>query len=348
MDLQTETFDLATRHQFRIARPRREPLQNIFLSLTHEGVTGLGEASPAEFYGESARGVLDRIAAASKWLQSLKLRSQGDIQRAWKDGWEYVAPSRAAQCAIDLALWDWLAQREGVSVTELALGTKPTSVTTFGTIGLSAMDELPVKFAELEGFQAIKIKSDHTADVGLVEQIRGRFAGTLAVDANGAWGKTDLSELCRRLAALRVKFVEQPFPHDLSRALDELHLVLPIFADESCVIEEDVGALPPSYVGFNIKLVKCGGLTPALRMARHGRERGRQTMVGCMLESSVLIAAGCVVAQKTDFADLDGAWLLAHDPAVGWTMDHGDLRPPTTAGLGVSRRASVELAEATA
>ncbi|MEO8351752.1 MAG: dipeptide epimerase [Chthoniobacteraceae bacterium] len=348
MDLQTETFDLETRHPFRIARSRRAPLRNVFLSLTDDGATGLGEASPAEYYGESAAGVVNRIAVARTWLQSVKLRSKADIHRAWNACWEYVAPSRAAQCAIDLALWDWLAQREGVSVTELALGKKPAAVTTFGTIGLSSIDELPIRISELESFDAIKIKSDQNADLDLIEQIRAGFAGTLAVDANGAWEHADLSELCRRLAALRVTFIEQPFPPGQDSALDELHLVLPVFADESCVTEEDVDTLPPGYAGFNIKLVKCGGLTPALRMARRGRERGRQTLVGCMLESSVLIAAGCVVAQKTDFADLDGAWLLAHDPAHGWMMDRGRLQPPSTAGLGVSRPVPAELAEASA
>jgi L-alanine-DL-glutamate epimerase-like enolase superfamily enzyme len=106
-------------------------------------------------------------------------------------------------------------------------------------------------------------------------------------------------------------------------------------ADESCVTAEDVERVSGHFAGFNIKLVKCGGLTPALRMARRGRELGLRTMVGCMLESSLLIAAGAVAAQITDYADLDGAWLLADDPAEGWVFERGMLYPGEGTGFGV-------------
>ena len=112
-------------------------------------------------------------------------------------------------------------------------------------------------------------------------------------------------------------------------------LPVPVMADESCVTVEDVERVPGHFAGFNIKLVKCGGLTPALRMARRGRELGLRTMVGCMLESGLLIAAGAVVAQITDYADLDGAWLLTDDPVKGWLFDRGALLPAEGPGLGV-------------
>ena len=111
---------------------------------------------------------------------------------------------------------------------------------------------------------------------------------------------------------------------------------VPVVADESCVEEPDVSQMPGRFSGFNIKLVKCGGLTPALRMLRQGRELGLKVMVGCMLETSVLIAAGAVIGQKTDFADLDGSWLLRDDPFVGLKFERGILTPSSEPGLGVS------------
>ncbi len=105
-------------------------------------------------------------------------------------------------------------------------------------------------------------------------------------------------------------------------------------ADESCVTEDDVPGVSEQYDGFNIKLVKCGGITPARRMVKAGRALGKKIMVGCMLESSALIAAGAVIAQKTDFADLDGAWLIGDDPFSGWQFDQGTLLPPASNGLG--------------
>jgi L-alanine-DL-glutamate epimerase-like enolase superfamily enzyme len=106
-------------------------------------------------------------------------------------------------------------------------------------------------------------------------------------------------------------------------------------ADESVVQEHDLAQIPPEFGGFNVKLVKCGGLTPAFRMLTEGRNRGLRTMVGCMLESNALIAAGATAAQIADYADLDGAWLLADSPFSGWEMQKGTLVPPNCAGLGI-------------
>jgi len=147
----------------------------------------------------------------------------------------------------------------------------------------------------------------------------------------------ELPLVSRKLAALGVLFLEQPLSPASGEEMPGLLALsaLPILADESCVTQEDVEAMPGRFSGFNIKLVKCGGLTPALAMARRGRALGLRTMVGCMLESSLLIAAGVVVAQLTDFADLDGAWLLRDDPFEGLPLRQGVLAPGTGPGFGV-------------
>jgi L-alanine-DL-glutamate epimerase-like enolase superfamily enzyme len=186
----------------------------------------------------------------------------------------------------------------------------------------------------------IKIKSDESADLAPVRCARERIAdATIAVDANCAWAAHDLSRLSKELASLDIAFLEQPLPPGNESDLPKTR-PLPIVADESCVTEDDVDRVAHAFDGFNIKLVKCGGLTPALAMARRGRVLGRTTMVGCMLESSVLIAAGAVVAQQTDYADLDGAWLIANDPFDGWVFRNGTLHPPSLPGLGVAPRSS--------
>ena len=110
---------------------------------------------------------------------------------------------------------------------------------------------------------------------------------------------------------------------------------LPIFADESCAGPEDVARLPGRFSGFNIKLVKCGGITPGLAMLREGKRLGLKIMVGCMLESSLLISAGAVVAQDAEYADLDGSWLLRDDPFEGLSLEQGRIRPNFLPGLGV-------------
>ena len=136
-----------------------------------------------------------------------------------------------------------------------------------------------------------------------------------------------MSALAHRLTSLGVTFIEQPFaPHDDARMPSLLaSSPLPVIADESCVVTEDVERMPGRFTGFNIKLTKCGGLTPALTMLLRAKELGLLTMVGCMLESSVLIHAGAVVAQQSDFADLDGAWLIRDDPFHGVRYENGVL-----------------------
>lgn len=337
MEIFVTPVDLELRHAFRIARARTTPWRNVLVRVVAEGVHGIGEASPNAYYNESAEDISAKLFSVREWLAQLEIRNVADVERAWLDSWKWLAPSRAAQCALDLALWDWLAKFDGVSVGELALGSAPGAVTTFCTIGLSTPQELPAKLAELDGFPRIKVKSDAAADLATIRTICASRRVLVAVDANGAWHAADLPALGQSLAELGVAFLEQPLSPGTDTKLPPPPHPLPIFADESCVSESDIERLPGRFDGFNIKLVKCGGLTPALRMARRGRELGLRTMVGCMIETSALIAAGAVVAQLTDFADLDGAWLLARDPVAGWRFERGLLSPPENIpGLGIA------------
>lgn len=324
-------------------------MENVFVKLTADGVVGYGEASPNAFYGESASDVLARITAAAPFIEALEITSVADISLAWHALWPKLAPSRAALCAVDLALWDWLAKREGKTVAELALGAKPLPVRSFVTIGVSSPAELEEKIRDVSAFPLIKLKSDARADLQPIIAARKLLSelgshATLVVDANCAWEQADLPALSKVLGDLGVAFIEQPLPPGQNARMRELLASshLPIMADESCVTPEDVPTMPGYFSGFNIKLVKCGGLTPALAMLRLGRTLRLRLMVGCMLESSLLIAAGAVIAQKTDDADLDGAWLLADDVFASKeaAQAHGRIRegiltPSEAPGFGV-------------
>ena len=312
-------------------------MRNVFVEVSALGFTGRGEASPNAYFDETAGNVVDVLCAASSFVEGLEIESVADIERVWLEAWPWLAPSRAAQCALDLALWDWLARRKGLSVAELALGRPPHLVETFCTVGLSGESELALKAAELRGFPLIKMKSDSLADLAPVALMRKRTGAALSVDANASWERVDMAAISRKLAQLGVLFIEQPLSPAHDERMPELLAasVLPILADESCVTAEDVERMPGRFSGFNIKLVKCGGLTPALAMARQGRALGLRTMVGCMLESSLLIAAGVVAAQETDYADLDGAWLLRDDPFTGLPLRQGVLTPGAGPGFGV-------------
>ena len=337
MKLNAVAKNLHPRNVFRISRAARAEVRNVFVQISAGGVTGRGEASPNAYYDETAGNVVDLLEAAAPFVAGLEIKSVADIERAWLEAWPWLAPSRAAQCALDLALWDWLARRNQLSVAALALGRSPRPVQTFCTVGISNASELELKAEELRGFPLIKMKSDSMADIAPLGFIRNRTGAALAVDANGAWEKIDLGTVSRELVRMGVVFIEQPLSPARDERMPELLAasVLPILADESCVTAEDVERMPGLFSGFNIKLVKCGGITPALAMARKGRALGLRTMAGCMLESSLLIAAGAVVAQETDYADLDGAWLLQDDPFAGLPLSRGVLTPGSGPGFGV-------------
>ena len=331
-------LEMHPRRPFRISRGGRSEVRNVFVRLERDGIPGYGEASPINYYEETWERVMAKIEGARDYLATLDLRSVADIEGAWIDLWPRLAPSRAAQCALDLALWDWLGRRRGVSVCELAWNAKARPVTTFCTIGLSDQEELIAKVAEARDFPRIKIKASRDASLDAVRYARAQTKALLAVDANCAWETADLPALSEELARLGVAFIEQPVPPARDAELSKAGARLPLIADESCVTEEDVDRAAGRYAGCNIKLVKCGGITPALRMARRCRALGLQSMVGCMLESSALISAGAVVAQGADYADLDGAWLLSDDPFEGWAFERGILQPPSAPGLGLTPR----------
>jgi L-alanine-DL-glutamate epimerase-like enolase superfamily enzyme len=326
---------LHPRNVFRISRAARRETINVFLRIEREGIAGDGEASANAYYGENAVDVAVKLEAVAGFLDGRTVDSPADIAGIWEEAWPLLAPSRAAQCALDLALWDWLGKRKAITVTELALGERARPLVSFATIGLSGPDELDRKLREVTGFPRVKIKTDQKGDVVPVARVRALMPeACIAVDANCAWGAVDFAKMAPALAGLGIHFIEQPFPPARDAEMAGLAAGVPVMADESCVVIEDIERVPGRFAGFNIKLVKCGGLTPALRMARRGRELGLLTMVGCMLESSLLIAAGAVAAQLTDYADLDGAWLLADDPVQGWSFDRGTLNPPVLPGLG--------------
>ena len=338
MNLTCVHRELHPRRPFRISRGRRVEVRNVFVRVERDGVSGYGEASPINYYDETWESVMERLEHARHFLTTLQLKFVTDIECAWDEVWPLLAPSRAAQCALDMALWDWLGRRLGVSVSELAWGEKPRPVVTFCTIGLSERDELIEKVKEMHGFPRIKIKSSSDACLNTVRYVRLQGDALLAVDANCAWEGVDLLSISGKLAELRVAFIEQPLPSSHEMGLSKSSAHLPLMADESCVTEGDVDRAAERYSACNIKLVKCGGITPARRMAQRCRALGLKSMVGCMLESSALIAAGASVAQGADFADLDGAWLLRDEPFVGWRFDHGVLHPPREAGLGITPR----------
>ena len=189
-------------------------------------------------------------------------------------------------------------------------------------------------------FPALKIKCGGPSDLATLEAVRAVYDGPLRVDANTGWQPDDALLLLPELERLGVELIEQPFP---ARRLDQMRWLqersaLPIVADESAVTIEDLDGLVGVVAGVNVKLAKCGGVGPAKLMLSRARELGFRTFLGCMEETSVVIAASAAVASLADWVDLDGNLLIAADPFGGLELgDDCRWRLADAPGLGVAR-----------
>ncbi len=331
---------LFPKHVFRTSRASRPRVDNNYLVLEQDGRLGYGEASPNSFFKEDPSDVQVTLAGLSDYFHKQTLRTFGDIARIWEEVWHLAAPSRACQCAVDIALWDLWAKLQGQTAAEIAFGRVAREIPTSATLGICPPEEWEDRIREIADFPSVKVKLDARADLEILKAIRKRSDAVIRVDANCAWSALSDSEigpLSERLAALGVEFIEQPLPPSEDGRMESLlrRSCLPILADESCAGLGDIARLQGRFSGFNIKLVKCGGITPALAMLRKGQELGLKTMVGCMLESSLLISAGVIVAQEADYADLDGSWLLQEDPFEGLAYVNGRIRTVWAPGLGI-------------
>jgi L-Ala-D/L-Glu epimerase len=341
MHLSWELVELRTRHPFNIAREEK-PMdrQGVWVRVRDgEGGEGWGEAAPQAFYGETP----ETVAAVLPLLgRTMEEAAEGDpfaLERIEGALAHALAHNGSARAAVSAALHDLVGKRLGVPVWKL-WGLDPAAAPRSSfTIGIDTLEVMRQKVREAASYPVLKIKVGTPRDFEVLEMIREEAPGkTIRVDANTAWTAKQAIAAIPRLAELGVEFVEQPLPaHDLE-GLKRVREAspLPIVADESVETAEDVAKLAGVVDGVNIKLAKCGSLREAVRIAHAARAHGMSVMLGCMLETTLGIAAAVQVAPLVDYADLDGAALLANDPFTGPGLEEdGTLRFNQEPGLGV-------------
>ena len=356
MQLTWQRLLLHTRDQFRIARPGASVsgrnVERIIVRIEHDGVTGLGEAAPTPYYNQSLDSVEDTLEQAAKMLagaardpKAAELQHLEFIESIIDDLLARFDNQRAAVAAVDQALHDWLGRRQGIPVWQL-LGLDPSQTPpTSMTIGLDTPNVVERKVRQAAEFDILKIKVGTPDDVQTLTAVR-RAAGRkrIRVDANGGWPADEAAQRIAKLLPFDLELIEQPIPAEsgdrkgvnlrqLRESLPDPHP--PIIADEDCVRPADLTQLAGAVDGVNIKLAKCGGMVEARRMIHRARELGLAVMIGCMVETSVGIAAAAHLASLADYTDLDGHLLLADDPFAGLELESGVVRPGATPGLGV-------------
>ena len=332
MKLSYGVYDLPLKHTFTIAHQSRDIQDTLIVRLEENGLYGLGESTTNPFYGMT----VEKMSACLEEFRPIVEKGKWNSpEELWELGREVFKDNPFAQCALDMASWDWFTKKQGKKLYEyLQLNPAQIPLTNF-TIGIDSIDKMVTKMKEVEWpIYKIKLGTDH--DLDIVRELRQHSDAVFRIDANCAWTAEQAIRYSGELARLGVEFMEQPLAKDDLEGMKEVykHSKLPVMADESCIIESDVKKCHRLFHAINVKLVKAGGITPGLRMIHEAKSLGMKTMVGCMTESSVGITAIAHIAPLLDYVDMDGAMLLAHDPAKGVRITPEQVTFPEGPGIG--------------
>lgn len=339
-----ERVELPLANPFTIARGTQETAENVIVRITDgEGVVGVGGAAPSSHYGETAATVEavlpDLLAVVEDVGDPHRLEH---IERGMRD---VVERNPAARCAVSIALHDLVAKRLDVPLYRYWGFDPADTLDTSFTIGIDTTERMREKTREAveAGYSTLKVKVGTGRDAEVLEAIRDAAPdATIRVDANEAWTPREAIREIERLAEYDLEFVEQPIPAENPEGLAFVRdrSPLPIAADESCITLDDVPRIAGRADIANIKLMKCGGLREATRMAHAARAHGLEVMLGCMIESDASIAAAAHLVPLLDYVDIDGSLLLAEDPYDGIAMPNGrvDLEGFDGAGTGAHRQ----------
>lgn len=333
-------MELKKLYPLTISRGTQASSENLFVFVSDGKFTGVGELSPAT--GSNWTADRGESQLTQFWNPS-KPQSPHVIWQQMRD--EGIDPP--AMAALDIALWDLLAKQAGMPLYRL-LGLPKDQVETSVTIGLNPPELTRERVPDIlkrTGAKCLKIKlgSPEGADFDKMHfetaaEAAKPFSPKLRVDANGGWNVPTAKMMMRWLADRGVDYVEQPLVEGAEDDLYELFegRPLPIFVDESCRFSSDVATVRGCVDGVNLKLMKCGGITEALRIVATARAHGLKTMIGCMSESSVAIAAGAALGALFDHIDLDSHLNLSPDPATGAPIVDGRIVPTDAPGHGSS------------
>ncbi|WP_340098034.1 dipeptide epimerase [Salinibaculum salinum] len=340
-----ERLSLPLRDDFGTAYGTRETAENVLVRIADEsGAVGVGAASPAAYYDESVESALAVLPELLVVVEDVgDPHAQQRIERRLR---EHAPDQAAARAAVSIAVHDLAASQQSEPLYR-RWGLDPDVVPTSSyTVGIDTPERMGEKAARAvdEGYSVLKVKvgtdsaerrSANSRAAEPRDDDRARVAAVrdaapdaqLRVDANGAWGPADAIAATRWLAEQSVEFVEQPVPAD---DIDGLRAVsengaLPVAADESCLTASDVPRVADAADIVVVKVSKCGGLRGAVQQIATASAHGLETMVGCMVTSDAAIAGACHLAPLCDYADLDGALLLAEDPYDGVPMPGGDI-----------------------
>ena len=316
-------YKLQLKHPFTISRGTRTEIPSLIVELQENGFSGFGEATANPYYNTTVEQFEKELIEKKKIIEISSTKTPEEY-------WDYLFPhfknNMFLLCALDEAYTDLYTRIKGIKLYEywnFKLKNLPQSNY---TIGIDSIENMVAKIKEMP-WPIYKIKLGTKNDLEIVTELRKHTDAVFRIDANCGWNVNETIKNSVELLKLGVEFIEQPLPADNWKGAKIVfdNSYLPIIADESCLVESDIEKCYNHFHGVNIKLMKCGGLTPAKRMISKAKNLGLKTMVGCMTESSVGISAIAHLTPLLDYVDMDGALLLKNDVASGVKAENGNI-----------------------
>lgn len=329
--------ELQLRHVFTISRGSRASAENVFIELSKDGYTGLGEAAPNKRYNETADLVKKQLSTFDPSVLD-GLTEPKEVENALNSLYRDLCPS--AQVAIEMCWLDWWGKsKKGPLWQLLGCSNNQTPVTSY-TIGIDSLDVMKQKVIEAEAYPVLKVKLGTSDDREIIRMIRSVTSKPIRIDANEGW--TNLEQAKTEIEFLEsnnIEMIEQPMPSSMLAEMRELKNFssIPLCADESFVGSENLDEIAEAFHCINIKLMKVGSVLKAIRICEEAHKKNLKVMIGCMIESSLAISAGALVGLSADYVDLDGFLLISNDPFQGVRLsDDYELVLSDGPGLGVA------------
>ena len=323
LTISAKHYQLPLKHPFAISRYTVYAQDTVIVSISDGDYVGYGEATVNPYYGIT----VDKIQNSIKRVKSnVENSSIINPEEFWKFLQPHLIDDYFTLCAIDCAYWDFYARLQNRTMRSFWNKSIKTLPFTNYTIGIDSVEKMQAKILE-KPWPIYKIKLGTPNDLDLIKSLREVTGSVFRIDANASWTIKETLHKATELKPLAVEFIEQPLRADDWEGMKQLKekSVLPIFADESCLKIDDLEKCAEVFHGINIKLMKCGGITPALQMIKKARELQLLVMAGCMTESSIGISNLAQLASLLDYIDADGAMLLKEDIAQGVQFRNGDI-----------------------
>lgn len=333
MKLFYSPIDLPFQYPFTISQGRTKTHQpSLIVALQLGSLTGYGEAPAISYYNITIEQMIADLQRKKIFLEKFAFT---EPERYWHYLHHLFPQNPFLVCALDIAAWDLYGKMRRKPLYKIWNTEWENTPITDYTIGIDSTDKMIEKMLQ-NPWPIYKIKVGTDNDIEMITELRKHTSSVLRVDANAAWSVDEALHKIPLLKNLGVELIEQPLAKDDWEGMKVLFQKsdLPLFADESCVFENDVERCASCFHGINIKLTKCSGITPALRMIKKARELNLKIMMGSMNECTIGSAAIAQFLPQLDYVDMDGPLLLSEDVASGLVYNNGVVSVSDLPGTG--------------